>query len=1032
MADLDRVKVKEAVATEGKAFLRDDLAGVDEWKQSKIGYLTGVTAARKAAAAQWRFMSGSAKSVAKVFGMVFRKEVAEPLPTDSDDASIRFSVAQEVYGRTDADISDDQTATNRMFLLYFTAFIAALSIGFLSFGYLKPIFPAPFDWIMRFIALPPTIALMLRAGFYNWQLRTRRLGSMMEYVTTPSSWLPSPAGPQAGTRLNASWIATILAVVAASMMVAFPAFAADPTSQNIVDQLTSRPGSEDLWYRLLVFVFPIIEGEAAMAARPATLAIGNAFGQFISVLMAIGATMMSWHLVIGTANTAHEGKVLGQRWNTMWAPMRVAIGMGALVPAIGGYCVAQLLALQIAVVGGNLANTVWDAYVRTLTIGQVEAPPPVANIDLVRDVAMVELCYQTVKAFNDKSIQDGKGPVSISADGKPLVPEYPTVWRANGLPDVDTLGNLVAYGRFEATVEQPYILDYGLCGKIELTAYLVGDEGYGEPHAAYDTKRMQAINQLRVSARKLVEPIVKMKLPNGEGTNEKPDFKVFMRDLGVFNTTLGQAYGEFMTVLNQNTTATKVYDQMVSNGWAGSGTYYLTLMRLYSSAHTLTRKSLTVTVGADGIGTEAGNEIEEFLISTDRGTIPAFMQFWQEGMQSMGGILASGNIAQDLAAADQAASNPLGAINIPNDVVKYGETDPPSDLDGLMNSLLDGKSISRGLVEIMAIDLDPSGKGQTALQAMMEFGHTIMTIFWALVLLWLAASLLESKVKLAIKASEALSNKLSNVSTMAKGFSMLAKIGGFMMTLLSILALILLAVGIVHAYVLPLVPFITMTFFTFSMLILVAEAVIAAPLWAFFHIRMDGQEFVDSAQRPGYMILFNLLLRPSLALFGLYFASLIFDAGAWLIGQTFGAAVIGMFGSHGFELLGIIVAMVIMTFMHYQMAMRSFQLCSAVPDRVSRWFGASPDGDGSDDRDTKAAGAIITSQVEGRVQSTLKAGGAAHAVGGAKDALSKAASAADNASEGGGSASKANRKFESKGMRNKFSTSSGPNEPEDR
>ena len=47
--------------------------------------------------------------------------------------------------------------------------------------------------------------------------------------------------------------------------------------------------------------------------------------------------------------------------------------------------------------------------------------------------------------------------------------------------------------------------------------------------------------------------------------------------------------------------------------------------------------------------------------------------------------------------------------------------------------------------------------------------------------------------------------------------------------------------------------------------------------------------------------------------------------------------------------------------MNYQAALRSFALITHVPDRVSRWFGASPGGEGSNEGEhaTKVVGMAV-------------------------------------------------------------------------
>src|SRR3546814_17012521 len=81
--------------------------------------------------------------------------------------------------------------------------------------------------------------------------------------------------------------------------------------------------------------------------------------------------------------------------------------------------------------------------------------------------------------------------------------------------------------------------------------------------------------------------------------------------------------------------------------------------------------------------------------------------------------------------------------------------------------------------------------------------------------------------------------------------------------------------GIILAIVLPLYPFFGFLAATISWLILVVEAVLAAPLWAFAHMRMDGHEFATEASKAGYRLSLNILMRTSLLLFGLVMSYLI-------------------------------------------------------------------------------------------------------------------------------------------------------------
>jgi hypothetical protein len=230
-------------------------------------------------------------------------------------------------------------------------------------------------------------------------------------------------------------------------------------------------------------------------------------------------------------------------------------------------------------------------------------------------------------------------------------------------------------------------------------------------------------------------------------------------------------------------------------------------------------------------------------------------------------------------------------------------------------------------------------------------------------------------------------------SSIWASFIYVAKMAGFL----------LLVVGVVHAYILPMMPYVIFLFFVSGMIILIAEALIAAPLWAFFHVRMDGGEFVDQVQRPGYMIAFNLFLRPTLAIFGLIASFSVFSASVWFMNETFGLASSIASGT-GNSALRVVIIMVLMTYLHWQLAVRSFALINQVPDRVTRWFGQAGENLG-EENDANRTTAFFVGQAEDRMRAAggATAGRGARTTGAAATGSKVADGAAGAASATGGS-----------------------------
>ena len=66
-------------------------------------------------------------------------------------------------------------------------------------------------------------------------------------------------------------------------------------------------------------------------------------------------------------------------------------------------------------------------------------------------------------------------------------------------------------------------------------------------------------------------------------------------------------------------------------------------------------------------------------------------------------------------------------------------------------------------------------------------------------------------------------------------------------------------------------------------------------------------------------------------------------------------------------LVGAVVMLVLIGYLHWQLAVRSFNLITALPDRVSRWFGAAPEAAGEDRQTSDVRGLLVhTSQSAAR------------------------------------------------------------------
>lgn len=157
--------------------------------------------------------------------------------------------------------------------------------------------------------------------------------------------------------------------------------------------------------------------------------------------------------------------------------------------------------------------------------------------------------------------------------------------------------------------------------------------------------------------------------------------------------------------------------------------------------------------------------------------------------------------------------------------------------------------------------------------------------------------------------------------------------------ILTIFIVLFWGMGATMGIYLPLIPYLVYTFAAVSWFVLVVEAIAAAPIIS-LGLVSPSQEHLGKAS-GAILLLSNIFLRPSLMIIG--FVAAIKLAGAIINMVNYGfaetvkvsTAGIGIFGC--FALIGLYVGIIIAV-IH-----ESFTLIHALPDRVIRWIGGTPE-----------------------------------------------------------------------------------------
>lgn len=149
---------------------------------------------------------------------------------------------------------------------------------------------------------------------------------------------------------------------------------------------------------------------------------------------------------------------------------------------------------------------------------------------------------------------------------------------------------------------------------------------------------------------------------------------------------------------------------------------------------------------------------------------------------------------------------------------------------------------------------------------------------------------------------------------------------------------VLWIIGAMRAYVLPMLPFLFIIIAAITWFAAILEAMIASLLWSLAFFKMDNGDLVGQAQRQGMMLLFNIGLRPVLAVLSLCGAYLLFAVAVSTLDKLWAVAFFGQTGGHISGLSGLLVSLALKTFILWTICVKIFGLIANLPDRVGTWF----------------------------------------------------------------------------------------------
>lgn len=578
---------------------------------------------------------------------------------------------------------------------------------------------------------------------------------------------------------------------------------------------------------------------------------GRALSVFASALTMIATSMVAWITVQGIVHSAYTGKVLGERFHQIWAPLRVVLGFGLLVPISGGFSPIHEAIKQVVLRPAiNLADATWLTFVETVAKdGTPIIPVSAGGSGIVFDIAEHEICLAVARVAGEPW---GYSTPLPSATGEP---------HSGGL-----FSNPVvtwSYGRD--------------CGSM---SYTMPAEQPAFAEARRDAVAA-LVTSLRTKAATYAEAFRDGKsIPTPEAAMNAVTQSILPAGLAAEIRSAGAAYDKRISEAAaaeaskvESDSRSKLVDAAKAQGWLNAGSYWRSLSQI---------SELTV-----ALATEKPEQTAPRLDKLASFATPVRNALDTLRAQISGEQLQAAMTADDLAAAGDASADFLTKLLGPmsRDLGEWLSSSKPST-DPM------GDIISSGHVMVAAAGTAILGGAAVMVGASNWFSEAIGANG--------AASWLLDWSKFAIGA--------------------------------------LWLIGATRAYVLPMLPFLFIIIAAITWASAILEAMIASLLWGLAFLKMDNGDFIGAGQRQGMMLLFNLGLRPVLAVLSLCGAYLLFAVSVSTLDTLWATAFSGQTGGHIAGLSGVLVSLALKTFILWTICVKLFGLIANLPDRVGTWF----------------------------------------------------------------------------------------------
>lgn len=740
---------------------------------------------------------------------------------------------------------------------------------------------------------------------------------------------------------------------------------------------------------------PLSTGAYTNFPFPVHLGIHRLFSVYSTGLLVIAVIIASYFIATILAETAQSGVPFGRRFNKMWAPIRLVVAFGLLIPLSTGLNSSQYLVLYAAKFGSAFATNGWKYFNNTLTenylgaANQLIALPTLPEVGRISQALFLARVCRFAYLYSRGTPTGASVPNSGSTGGSsPEIRMYQILAQSK-TPNAVEVAAGYSYDTAQAAADDMATSLTVRFGERDTTRY-ASERGHVKPYCG-------EVQFHLADPRRNGGPI-----PPEQGPYQiQQYFWNLVRDMwhhaGGLNAFLGGAVAGGGD--RADTLTWLAFDQVGPPPSAYPDIAYVTQVNenVYNSFYTAVSNAVTAQLASPR------------WTGAWTGTDPVYRKGWAAAGIWYNRVAEMNHpISVSVHALPNSSLQPLLLEELKQ---KKGQYNTGNNLKELFKPVLsgvddtatllsaaDGQKIAATLYE--AYQVWTAGLGTTEERASGNpFIDAISYILGTNGLYDLRKNPNTHPLAQLVSVGRTLVQR--SVDGIGYGFLTAtggiglqladqggaAKLMSIIATFIFTISMIGITAGFVLAYIVPFLPFIYFFFAVGGWIKGIFEAMVGAPLWALAHIRIDAQGLPGNAALNGYYLIFEVFLRPILCVFGLLAAISIYSALVSALNNVFDlvihnvggfdvSAEVSMTPNFIDSMRGPIDEFfftIIYAVLVYMMGMSSFKLIDTIPNNILRWMGQSiaTFGDMRED----AAQGLVGRAALGAQQVTGKIGG---------------------------------------------------------